>query len=1070
MLDEGAIRFLVDSAPVMLACCDTAQRFTFVNKAYAARFGLRPVEIVGKTMAEVLGIEAAGRLTPHVEKVLLGTPVEFEAELPYERCEARFVHAGYTPRLDAQGRVIGFVAAIVDITDRHRAEQALRQSEARLRRAQEAALLGTRDWDLRSNKLVWSDGIYSLLGLDRGFVEPTFELWMAMVVPEDREALAARVEAILQTGDEFSLEFRMRTATRGVRWLSAIGRVERDSDGNAFCLVGVNIDIDERKRNDELREEADRRLRGSEERFRTFFESLDQGFCLIEVGTREDGRLDYRFLETNRAFAAQTGLTDAVGKWIRDIVPGHEEHWFEKYDRVARTGEHERFIDEARALGRWYDVYAARVGGPGSRIVAVLFLDITQRRRAQARNQLLLALEDATRVLDDPNAITQAAARLLGEHLFANRCAYADVEADQNTFNLTGDYNVGVPSIVGRYTFDQFGSECLRLMLANQPCIVEDSESDPRCSEVVDSYRFTKIRSVICVPLHKGGKFVAAMAVHATTPRAWRPDEVEIVQTVAARCWESIERARVARDLRASEVRYRAFIGNSSEGTWRLELDPPLDTALPIDQQVDYVYRYARFAECNDVMARMYGLASPADLIGKGLEMMLPSTDPQAREYIQYVLESGYRLVDVESEERDAQGNTVYFSNSMVGVVENGRLLRVWGTQRDITSRRAAEDELARYRDRLEVMVQERTLQLETASKRLRDSERLASLGTLAAGLGHDLHNALLPLRVHVEELESESSDSKVRQNAAAISAVVGYLSELSRGMRMIAMDPSQEGPGATDPMQWQADAGRIFQSAVGRGIEVTTTAQPGCPALAIAPHRLTQAVFNLVQNARDAVSLARGETGGGRIDIELRGQRGGELVEVGVRDNGSGMTEEVRRHCMEPFFTTRTRTAGRSGAGTGMGLSIVAGIVAAAGGRVEVDSTPGRGATFRLLIPCVLAEGVAQQVNRPRAVVRVQDLRHRAFVAAVLASGGWEVDTSDEPADGDPLLLVTDSASATPEQLRQFAQSPRRALVLGVEPGDHRFEGPGVTIHRRGQPLAEVRSLVRQLTGPSRA
>jgi PAS domain S-box-containing protein len=999
-----------------------------------------------------------------VATVLSGTPVHFEAELPYERWGTRYVKAAYTPRTDEGGRVIGFVAAIMDITDRHAVETALKASESRLRRAQQAAHLGTWDWDLRTNKVDWSEGIDHLLGLEAGSVKPSLDNWLAHIVPEDRAPAQARLHEIIQSSDEFSLEFRVQTAG-GVRWLASIGRVERDANGLPQCLLGVNIDITDRKESEELQRQVDQRLRGSEDRFRTFFESLDQGFCLIELETREDGRTDYRFIEINRAFAAQTGLKDALGRRVRDLVPNHEEHWFEKYDRVARSGRAERFIDEARALGRWYDVYAARVGGPESRTVAVLFQDITHQRQSQARNQLLLALEDGTRTLENPDEITQAAARLLGEHLGVNRCAYADVEADENTFNLTGDHNVGVPSIVGRYRFDQFGDECLRLMRSSQPFVVTDSETDPRCAGVIESYRMTRIRSVICVPLHKGGRFVAAMAVHAVMPRQWRPHEVEVVQSVAARCWESIERARVARDLRASEFRYRAFIANSSEGIWRLEIDPPLDTSLPLEEQVDYVYQHAKFAECNDVMARMYGFESPADLIGKGLEMMLPPTDLRAREYIGFVLQSGYRLTDAESEELDMNGNTVFFSNSMVGVVENGRLLRVWGTQRDITAKRAAEEELASYRDRLEVMVQERTMQLEAASKRLRDSERLASLGTLAAGLGHDLHNALLPLRVHVEELESTSHDVKVRQNASAISAVVGYLSELSRGMRMIAMDPSQEGPGSTDPAQWQADAGRIFQSGVGRGIEVTTRARPGCPPLAIAPHRLTQAVFNLVQNARDAILQARGEGQGGRIEINAHALPDFRLVEVTVSDNGPGMTEDVRRRCMEPFFTTRTRSAGRGGSGTGMGLSIVAGIIAAAGGRVEVESVRGRGSTFRLLIPALLTQESARTVDRPRAGLRVQDARQRAFVAALLTASGWDVDTAGDGEARHHRLLVADAASSEPEEVRGFAQPPRRVLVLGVEPGDHRFDGPGVLVHHRGQPLTGVRTLIRQIT-----
>ena len=175
------------------------------------------------------------------------------------------------------------------------------------------------------------------------------------------------------------------------------------------------------------------------------------------------------------------------------------------------------------------------------------------RSSSDERNRFLVELDDATRAIEIPEEITQTAARLLGVYLDVNRCAYADVEPDEDTFNLTGDYNNGVPSIVGRYTFAQFGAECLRLMRAGEPYVVNDSETDPRTQEVRNSYRFTRIRSVICVPLRKNGHFVAAMAVHQITPRDWTDDEVELLRRVASRCWESIERARVGRELRESE-------------------------------------------------------------------------------------------------------------------------------------------------------------------------------------------------------------------------------------------------------------------------------------------------------------------------------------------------------------------------------------------------------------------------------------------------------------------------------------------------------------------------------------
>ncbi|HZY15336.1 MAG TPA: response regulator [Ramlibacter sp.] len=159
--------------------------------------------------------------------------------------------------------------------------------------------------------------------------------------------------------------------------------------------VGVFVELYRSKEELRARERRDfeQRLEAKEERYRALFESIDEGFCVVRLLRDGSGRVrDYRFEEANEAFIHHTGFEDAVGRTMRELVPGHEDRWFDTYDRVARTGEPTRFIEEAAAMKRWYDVYASRLGGPGSELVAVLFSDITQR---------LLAEQDMRRLNDE---------------------------------------------------------------------------------------------------------------------------------------------------------------------------------------------------------------------------------------------------------------------------------------------------------------------------------------------------------------------------------------------------------------------------------------------------------------------------------------------------------------------------------------------------------------------------------------------------------------------------------------------------------------------------------------------
>lgn len=201
-----------------------------------------------------------------------------------------------------------------------------------------------------------------------------------IVHPEDHAAWESYVAGFetLADGEIRESEYRVRHANGSYRWLNFRCSVfARSAAGKVCQITGVALDVTDKKN-------ADDALARSMNRYRILFDRIDEGFCVIEMLFDEEGKpRDYLFLEINPAFIHQTGLDQAVGKTMREMIPGHEEHWFEIYGKVALTGEPIRFENWAEGMKRWFDVYAFRYGGPESRRVAVLFKDSTARRKME---------------------------------------------------------------------------------------------------------------------------------------------------------------------------------------------------------------------------------------------------------------------------------------------------------------------------------------------------------------------------------------------------------------------------------------------------------------------------------------------------------------------------------------------------------------------------------------------------------------------------------------------------------------------------------------------------------------
>ena len=140
---------------------------------------------------------------------------------------------------------------------------------------------------------------------------------------------------------------------------------------------------------------------------------------------------------------------------------------------------------------------------------------------------------------------------------------------------------------------------------------------------------------------------------------------------------------------------YSSFIKYSGEGIYLSELEKPMPISLPVDEQIKYFYKYGYVKTCNDALAKMYGYSKSEELTGIKLSQLHGGEDvPENIEFMRKFINSDYRIMQSVSREVDKEGNEIYFSNNVVGIIEDGELLRTWGSQSDITERKRAEDEL----------------------------------------------------------------------------------------------------------------------------------------------------------------------------------------------------------------------------------------------------------------------------------------------------------------------------------------------------------------------------------------
>jgi PAS domain S-box-containing protein len=754
------------------------------------------------------------------------------------------------------------------------------------------------------------------------------------------------------------------------------------------------------------------------------------------------------------AEAQRTGTTYLVEHRIRSA--GGDYRWFlvrGEPHRDAETGE----------VVRWFGAS----------------VDIDDRKLAEealrdreARLAFLDRLSAATAPLADADAVLATTTRLLGEHLDLAICAYADMDEDQDGFTIRGDWAApGSKSIVGHYRLADFGKLAVVNLGAGQPLVVNDNLRELAPEEAA-TFQSIGIASTICMPLVKGDRLTALMAIHDRVPRVWTEAELNLLREVTARSWAHVERVGAVAELRASEARLRELNDTLERqveeraAALRLYENIVQSDRSPVCA-FDKDYRLIAFNRAhNDEFRRVNGFETKVGDVFP--DLFIPEQGAVLRELMSRAL-SGERFTVIEEFGRPELDKPYWEINYTPLRDGTGEIIGAFHHARDISERLRAE------------------AQLSEAQEALRQSQKMEAMGQLTGGVAHDFNNLLTPIIGSLDLLVRRElgSERERRLINGALQSAERAKTLVQRLLAFARRQPLQ--PTAVDVKGLVSGMAELIASTSGPKIDLRVRLADDLPPAMADANQLEMAILNLAVNARDAmpdggvltISAARESIRSGhRSALRL-----GHYVRISVTDTGVGMDQETLSRAVEPFYSTKG-----IGKGTGLGLSMVHGLASQLEGGLAISSAPGEGATIDLWLPVSLvgaedAERTPAATRRPAdrgtaLLVDDEDLV-RMSTADMLMDLGYSVVEASSAEEalrlvGDglrPDVLVTDHLmpGMTGVELARNLRARRPELPVLIVSGYAEAEGIAPEISRLTKPFrnSELAESLSGLGGP---
>ncbi|EGK86501.1 PAS domain S-box protein [Microcoleus vaginatus PCC 9802] len=594
---EQQFKMLAENAPDIISRSDAEFRHLYVSPSVELATGIPSEQFLGKTNAELGMPEEMYRVWHDSLQQVFERGSEQTIEFKFPTSYGiRWYQSRIVPEFAPDGSVETVLGITRDVTDYKQVEQALRESEERLRLALTAAQMVVWDMDLQGNRVVCSANALDVWGLYEG----TGEEFFALIHPDDRQQVLQATVGAMAGEQPYAPEYRVMCPDGVVRWLNSQGQVYRDETGQGVRMIGVSVDITERKqieaeRDRLLKREQAARLEAETERQR-LHDILMQLPAMIAIVKGAD--LVYEF--ANPTYLQGTGRTpDLMGKSIRDVFPEIEgQIYFEAFEQVYRTGETfireesptywDRNGDGVLEEAFFHCIFAAWRDAEGTiQGVLIYNMDVTAQVRARQQieqllknlqqkeeiQQFLIELNDAIRAIQDPKEIMWQVVCATGQHFQVTRCTYAEIDSTQEYVIVDRDYCNGVISVVGSHHMDSFGRELIAELKQGKTIVVHDVDRDPRTAgSGAATFDAIQTKSLLCVPLVKEGRFVALLVLHHVSVRHWTDEDVVLMERIAQKTWLAVERSRTQEELRESEAHLQLAVKIGRMGTWGWDL------------------------------------------------------------------------------------------------------------------------------------------------------------------------------------------------------------------------------------------------------------------------------------------------------------------------------------------------------------------------------------------------------------------------------------------------------------------------------------------------------------------